>query len=456
MSKMSKSKSGTGFMDQLPTEILTLIFSKLSVKTLGRIKCVCKLWSRTIDDGIPYEPGSMEDSAFLVIAESSHRKPSMIWKSDGSATFLKISSRVFSEFAGSENFTWYNFSRTLESEGFYVDNSCHGLVCFARKGLACLLNPLTQQIIELPPPAQSTLQLVGDGHSSYSKYGLGFDSVTRTYKVVRVFHPVNHVYGECKKDYSTVTMNTQICTLGVGKKVSSWRPITCVPPRPLPLVSVAVLAGGFLHWVTVAIIERCESVEEALNRHKIVAFHLSKEEFRLISLPRSLFTGRILSYHMVDLGGVLGVVDRSRKDMGLDIWTMKDHDKEEWVNTCCIRLPIPRPDFFTSKSVIGPWENGKLLLRYGLSLISFDPNKKRWRHIYTLGLKHDKQSENNNKLLLRRTSATGYFYHLDAEEWARTELPPGFYDVEGISCFYTESLLLLSPFSKSSPFRKSD
>ncbi|PON31467.1 hypothetical protein PanWU01x14_369650 [Parasponia andersonii] len=63
-------------------------------------------------------------------------------------------------------------------------------------------------------------------------------------------------------------MNTQICTLGFGKKVSSWRPITCVPPRPLPLTSVAVLAGGFLHWVTVALPERCVSVEEALNKHK--------------------------------------------------------------------------------------------------------------------------------------------------------------------------------------------
>ncbi|POO01665.1 F-box domain containing protein [Trema orientale] len=454
MSKMSKSESG--LLGRLPTEILTLIFSKLSAKILGRMRCVCKLWSQIVDEGIPYElPGSTSDSAYFVIAKSRHRKPTMTRKKHGSATFLKISSRVFSRFA--------------RSGRYFFENSCHGLLCFAHKGrcrFACLLNPLTQQIIKLPPAeaaaaaaAQPTLRL-DEGSWFFSKYGLGFDSATRTYKIVRVFYLRcrGHCYEDDGPKYSAV--NTQIYTLGFGKKVSSWRPITCVPPWPLPIISRAVFTGGFLHWVTGHVPEPLISEEEALNKHKIVTFHLSKEEFRLISLPRSLFAGLLLFYHLVDLRGVLALVDMSRRDVGMDIWTMKDHDKEEWVKTCSLRLPSFHPSNISSysKSVIGPWENGKLLLLYGPSLISFDPNDNQWRCIYTLGLKDDRQSENNNnKLLLRRTTRTCLFYHPNAEteKWTRTQIPPGFYDDDTILCFYThslfctESLLLLSPFSKS-------
>ncbi|PON97657.1 F-box domain containing protein [Trema orientale] len=442
-------------MDQLPMHVVALIFSKLPTKTLAQLKCVCKLWSQIIVDHAI--PNDLYPRVLILAANSSathNNNPTYTWVKEGRS--LKISSNLFSDFAKSKG-------------KYHLENCCRGLLCFRKKSSqdsetrACLLNPLSQKIIELPACASQSHQFTSHqrrplfyGIGSFRRYGLGFDGAAGVYKVVSISRQI------CgPRSY----MKAEVYTLGT--RSSSWRTITTtgftlVDPK------TALFSGGFVYWVQGGYFPMSMASEKMLDLCKIFAFEVGKEEFRFIPLPRALFSAPdcCLFFQLIDLKGALGLVDCSastdcsdtdRYDNTFKIWMMEKYDhvgegEASWVKQYTVRLSFIRdPCQFT---FIGPWDqlnerNQVLLIKCGHSFISYNVDSRQWEQIHTPGLHHSK-SDNRYLLLVRNDKRSYNFENPDTghEYTVKTSRLADKDDIDTQLFCYTENLLLLSSIFK--------
>ncbi|KAL5565842.1 hypothetical protein UlMin_029006 [Ulmus minor] len=321
-------------MDQLPNHLVLNIFSRLPIETLFQLKSVCKLWSQIIENphfaNLQLEEG-IKEPGLLLLANSLH-KPNIFCKGDGN--FLHISPNL------------YPFSFKY----VFHENSCNGLLCFLgcldeKKKIVFLCNPFRKEVLALPPSRRSP--------QGFRKYGLGFDNRTRTYKVVCVF-----------KDEYNNNFGAEVYTLGSN----SWREISLVTPFP-EICLKAIFVGGFIYWVSFR------------DNNYLISFDVGKEELSLVSCPEFRL------FHLVDLGGVLGIVDCS-SNACIEIWMMKDSEKRKnWVKE--YRIDISSPSGFDCNimvEILGLWKNGEVLLRHCQTFLCYNPNTKNLRYIHIPGL----------------------------------------------------------------------
>ncbi|XP_065617329.1 putative F-box protein At5g62060 [Quercus suber] len=295
-------------MVHFPSDLHFDIVSRLPVKSLLRFKCVSQLWCNMIDDpslAYMHLTRSVEEPKMLILDHQT-KNPDTSRFTEVAGGFLKADMKLVTK----------------------------------------------QEVIALPPHRAS--------YTSMSKYGLGFDSSTNTYKVVRVF-----------SRGGSFNMGADVYTLGT----SSWRPISKGPL--CRLAGRPIFACGALHWFVHHYVDR-----DALKGKYIVSFDVGKEEFGWISPPKFYS-----SSHLLDLGGNLAMVDRSF-DSHIEIWVMKEYKKKEWVKE--YKIDIYPPLGISDSSlveVIGLWEFGEILLRNRESFISYNLKTGVKRYIEILG--HD-------------------------------------------------------------------
>nr|POE69313.1 f-box protein [Quercus suber] len=330
-------------MVHFPSDLHFDIVSRLPVKSLLRFKCVSQLWCNMIDDpslAYMHLTRSVEEPKMLILDHQT-KNPDTSRFTEVAGGFLKADMKLVTKFA--------------KSKACFLESCCNGLLCFAKNyddRVLVLFNPLRQEVIALPPHRAS--------YTSMSKYGLGFDSSTNTYKVVRVF-----------SRGGSFNMGADVYTLGT----SSWRPISKGPL--CRLAGRPIFACGALHWFVHHYVDR-----DALKGKYIVSFDVGKEEFGWISPPKFYS-----SSHLLDLGGNLAMVDRSF-DSHIEIWVMKEYKKKEWVKE--YKIDIYPPLGISDSSlveVIGLREFGEILLRNRESFITYNPKTGVKRYIEILG--HD-------------------------------------------------------------------
>ncbi|CAB4299495.1 unnamed protein product [Prunus armeniaca] len=203
--------------------------------------------------------------------------------------------------------------------GFTGHNPEHGRSCFRglnlKHGRSCLLvNPFRGEVLILP--SASDVQVPSNSPSDVDWYGMGFDNITYSFKIVRV--------STNKKDY----LAAEVLVLGT----SSWRKLPTVPPC-IPTCKSAY-AHGDMHWLVHG--------DDGLSV-RILSFDFQKEEFYLTPPPTSL--------------------DRHTKIWGrksVEIWGLKNYDNKAWVLNYKLDL---KQDLFsplkpTSLSKCGEWEHG--------------------------------------------------------------------------------------------------
>ena len=327
---------------QFPSDLLYDIFSRLPVKSILRFKCVSPLWCNIIDDPClahMHLTQCVEEPSNILLLDYHTGKPP-------SVTFRELDQGFFKA-----------DMNLVTKSPYFLEGCCKGLVCFTKTGddsVLVLFNPLRQEVLALPPPTTSSI--------CKRKYGLGFDCSRNKYKVV------------------SVSLNSQGCyeaevyTLGTR---SSWRAISKGPP--CALAKNSIFACGALHWLV------HHDVASDDLKGKIVSFDVGKEEFGLISPPK------FGSWHLLDLGGNLALVDRS-SGRHIEIWVMKDYEKKEWVKEYKIDIkpPIEMADNLLVE-VIGLWKHGEILLYYLSIYLSYNPKTGEMRYVHIPGLSQDTQ-----------------------------------------------------------------
>lgn len=168
--------------DPLPFDLVAEIISRLPVKQLLQMCCVCKSWNSLISN----------DHGFAkkhLCSPTIKRKHLFIKSKEFTVISYPLDSlQLHSIFT--TNPTQLDYSLINPKYPDRLIASCDGLLCFAiNKSLALLWNPTIRKFKELP-----SLQIPFYGRNIYS---FGYDHFIDNYKVVSVF------YNYFNKNYKT-------------------------------------------------------------------------------------------------------------------------------------------------------------------------------------------------------------------------------------------------------------
>ncbi|KAK0581572.1 hypothetical protein LWI29_015280 [Acer saccharum] len=229
----------------IPVDVLYNIFLRLLAKSLLRFRCVSKFWCNTFPISLP-----------------------------------EITPTAWHSFACDGNLIKRSEYPTYIDKDYVVCQVGYGLLCFRHKyggGDTLLCNPLRREVLKLPT--------VRTGIYSGQWYGIGFDSINNTFKIVRVLS-------------FSKSLVTEFHTLGT----ESWWHISSIPSCN-SLSAIGVSACGDMHWTS---------------------FNFQKEEFKLMMLQYRK------DFMLVNVKGFLAVVNFPQPT-DIEIWVLKDYDKNVWM-----------------------------------------------------------------------------------------------------------------------------
>ncbi|CAL5378754.1 unnamed protein product [Camellia sinensis] len=275
-------------LPELPPEVITEILSRLPVKPLLQFRCVSKPWRSVIDS-----PNFIKmhlnrsiqsrSNLSLILNEFNAPFPNQLCSVDFDK--LDIAFKLNPPLM---------FEKRLDK----VWNSCNGLLCLSfGEGQAILWNPSTRKHLELPVSLTETP--VDFRGVLVNLFGLGYDSVSDDYKVMRIAR-IN--------DYRFVHYESEVRVYSL--KWNSWRKVALrwsVNPKPM------LREDG---------------------PHALIAFDLGAEEYRMVSLPECGAVDFYLKFEV--LNGCLCVRHYYLKK-GVALWVMKEYGvKESWTKLICI------------------------------------------------------------------------------------------------------------------------
>ncbi|KAG2626060.1 hypothetical protein PVAP13_3KG286754 [Panicum virgatum] len=301
----------------LPDEIITEVLLRLPIKSILRFRAVCRSWAALL---------SSEEfcSLHMAMAEVKPSLPKLLFVSP-TENFDSTAVYSCSLLDHKDDLLF-----TLDYAPYYVCNAA------------------TRAITRLPPCYDVP----------YATAGLGFDALTRKYKVVRFSQGRGH---------EKQSFHCEICTLG-GEEGDYWRPAAGgVPFRFCNFARSAiwyavfrkappVFADGCLHWL----IEPEFFVK--MPRAAIISFSLTNETFSWVRSPSFAVSGA----HLIELDGHLCMVRDLRKGLPagsmLEIWKLEDYSSGGWsVNHRIDLLGHMSRDFVEPQvvKVIGSFGNSK-------------------------------------------------------------------------------------------------
>ncbi|KAL0393341.1 UNVERIFIED_CONTAM: F-box protein [Sesamum radiatum] len=329
-----------------PDEVVLQILARLPIKSVFRAKCVCKLWYKLISDKYftrLYNEVSVRNLMVLVeISEpSSESRSSLI---------LVDNLRGVSE-----------FSLTFINDRLKIRASCNGLLCCSSipdKGVYYVCNPMTKEYRLLPKSRERPVsRFYPDGEATL--VGLACNLSTQNYNVVLAgYH----------RSFGHRPERTFICS--VFDSVSNkWRKFVTFQDDHFMHMkwNRVVFTNGALHWLTAS----CSCV---------LVLDLDSEVWRKMSLPNQVISGNGTRIYLLEFDGRLSVVQIS--DVWMNIWVMKDYEREEWhmvdrVSLRCIRGMVP--------GVFPISQTGEyIFLATHKQVLVYQRNTRVWMEVYSV------------------------------------------------------------------------
>ncbi|CAL9007054.1 unnamed protein product, partial [Prunus brigantina] len=237
--KKKKQPKSNSMIDSLPVEILIDILLRLPVNSVCCIRCVSKALLKTVDD-LSFATLHMRRRLLTASCNTTPEVPRLVLLIDSpfmqmhplkynGKDLIKSKHAIVSDFRLRQLYCYYPAFVFCNLFGF-KDISFH-----AKYGRSCLLlNPFKGEFLVLP--TASDVQISTNSSFVDDWYGMGFDNITNTYKIVRV---------SCQKEDFKTHMATQVLVLGT----SSWRELPSIPPSCLTHKST--YAHGDMHWLVI-------------------------------------------------------------------------------------------------------------------------------------------------------------------------------------------------------------
>ncbi|KAK8967752.1 F-box protein [Platanthera guangdongensis] len=289
---MSSADSPNGV---LPSDVIVLILARLPVKSLLRSKSVCKSW-RTI----------VSEKHFVLLYSAS--------SSDKTLVLLQIMEPTDnpSSFFSVDRFGHASrFSLDFLDDRVKVRASCHGLLCCSSiptRGLYYVCNPMTRDFRLLPRSRERPFTRF---HPDYEEtlIGLTFDQSSWKFNVA-----VAGFY----RPFGRRPREELVCAV-FNSETNSWtRFVSSLYDEFTHMNRNQVVFSNYsLHWLT----HTCSYV---------LVLDLRGQIWMKISLPEEIkaggFRGRI---YLLELDGSVSLVQIL--DVWMNVWNLKDYEKENWV-----------------------------------------------------------------------------------------------------------------------------
>ncbi|XVF85437.1 hypothetical protein PTKIN_Ptkin17bG0118200 [Pterospermum kingtungense] len=340
-----------------PVDILTEIVLKLPVKSILRFKCVAKTWCHL------FQSPSFVSQHFNISKRNKH---------------LVVYYR--------------NDEHDVNDMGLIVDND-QPLVCYrdlgqelssnfphmyvnhflVDNGLLCLLdlvncriilwNPATREFRVIPECVQFFRE---DAYGAIPLLGFGLDPLSNDYKVI-IVQDYYSVRGQ-QRYHAVYKMSTDSWRVLEEEEVQFFEDIDMGDNETNACVN------GIYYW------KGAKGLGPGLQEHKIVAFHLGTEVFRVIQLPLSRLTGRLLALHdriSIWDDQLHGNQQLSNEKRIFTVWAL--NDEGHWTKFLKIE---PEPEPFLVVGLFVFWKNNKLVVEpRSRQLLVYDLESKELKEI---------------------------------------------------------------------------
>ncbi|KAL0374882.1 UNVERIFIED_CONTAM: putative F-box protein [Sesamum radiatum] len=298
---MSQNKG----MEAIPSDLIIEILSRLPVKELGKLRCVCKQWYRLLTCNYEFTGEHMKHTK---------RKPLLLLRRYSSNFLVEVkTNKVSVELTAIDlGGTVINNFRTVVNGPVHTFVSCAALAILCCMKSLYVFNPSTGQGLSVPCSSAA---------ASFYTIGFGYLPQSNEYKIIHLFFVPS--IGEGK-------MRSEILTLrdGEGVVADSWRSIGNCPQSVS--ASDCLCLNGTVFWEMSRLCKGPQGKE-------IASFDLYKEDFKVYSYPVCDST----KYSMIGLTGFQGtlcVVGFAAETSTMDVWLMKDNNSGLWVKEYTVGL----------------------------------------------------------------------------------------------------------------------
>ncbi|KAG2304875.1 hypothetical protein Bca52824_033526 [Brassica carinata] len=348
-----------------PLDLIPEILSKLPAKSVGRFRCVSKLWSSITTD--PYFIKSFE-------TQSRQKKPSLL-------VCFKRGDRLFVFSIPQDRQTpnqphdsipsqpVHSYHMTYpKSYRFLPWVSVHGLICCFEEAKEKLIiwNPTTRKLYTLTKPIKGL---------PYAKFLLGYDPADAIYKVLCILFDKTTDEG---------------CVLTLGSAQESWRRIKtnhkhCVNSFP----TQHVCTKGFIYY---------RAYTDTTDRIGfIMSFDVRSEKFHMIKFPWNDMGSIVVLIYQ----GMFACLRSTYPGDSITLWILQDAEKHVWS-----RKNFLAPFRYYDQSLkivcnlIGFTDSGELVYvpvrcYKSFYVLYYDPEKNKFHRVECKGIADDESRLKN-------------------------------------------------------------
>ena len=285
----------------LPHELIVGILSRLPVKFLLQLRCVCKSWKSLISD-----PQFVKKHLSMSIMNpkfANHRLILSIANPKFDLKSCSVESIYGNQITRAIKLKYpLRWKRTYDT----IVGSYNGLICFSnRQNHVLMWNP-SIRIFKKSPDLGNDLQ-----EGCFTVYGFGYDHIDDSYKAVAIFCSVHSIsLGGYKTQVKVFTPSTDY-----------WRVIQPLPAGIVPEDYSGKCVSGTLNWGAYL-------TNVSGSSWVIISLDLRTESYQKTEQP---------DYEAVGFHFTLGVLRDclcilcEYQDTHLDVWLMKEYGvKESW------------------------------------------------------------------------------------------------------------------------------
>ncbi|XP_050225460.1 F-box/kelch-repeat protein At3g23880-like [Mercurialis annua] len=339
VNKKQKGKQNEVYFSE---DLLHTILLNLDVTSLGRFKCVSKPWNslisstRFIRDHSRIHQSNPTMNCYLLCKNYLHYLHERESKRNGTRLLLSPPAVTMMHYGsifkplpqqqnrqaikiGSSSSFKFVFDRQLPSncDAFQITCCCDGLICISECDRLLLWNPCMgkHKTLPLPDPDATFPAQIWD------VFGLGYDSSTDDYKVVRV--------PSC--DDSQVCRNPSVYVMTL--KSNLWRKLDIEFPYAVHECGQAISTGGSLYWFAL--------IPRMANKVVLIRFDLETEICRELPMPPNL---HVQDANIINEAAKLGILEGCISSSSLnpsksyfDIWMLKG---EIWIKFMSVPTSI--------------------------------------------------------------------------------------------------------------------
>ncbi|KAK9690416.1 hypothetical protein RND81_09G126400 [Saponaria officinalis] len=313
--------------------IIEHILPRLPVKSLIRFKTVCKLWLSII---------STSEFAQSHLKFSSLNPKFVILSEDHSLDeHYKLFLLNYDENNDTRELIRLNLDQNWVFTNLDVVGSCNGLLCLyleeeTKYGSFCVWNPVTNQCREIKNP---------NGEAFALDFGFGYASTVDDYKIVALFSPRKHGFGD---------LYVYSLKLGQWKRIDGLDGFYAA----LSLDDMTIVINDTLYWPL-------KNLNDWQKAKCIVGFDLVDEKLKEIP-----WMNWFNQYKRADFFGMKGCLSlHCHGDQGSDVWVLKQYgDGNSWEKLFSVNLG--------GMSFLNFTETGKCLVKTSDRLKVIDPSQE--------------------------------------------------------------------------------